>query len=79
VNDTVTIYLVQHKANTNTGGTDRLYRLDKLVGAVEVLTGGDNVRSFHVGDVLSEREASSVARIPHYRVVVTEHKPKEAK
>lgn len=74
MSDIVNITLSQHKVTSDTGKVNRIYRLDKLVGDVKVFSGGENVTVFHVGDVLSESEAESVARVPHYRVTVVEMK-----
>jgi ribosomal protein S17 len=75
-NDSVSITLTQSKVKTDTGATQLLFTIVKLVGAVEVYS---NVReetvSHHVGDVLSLGEARSLSRPEHYRVTVTEIQP----
>jgi hypothetical protein len=75
-NEMVSITLTQYNAVNATGQTDRLFRIEKLVGEVKVFnTGrGGDLEINYVGDVLSEREAESLARIPHYRVTVTPQK-----
>jgi len=73
-NEIVSIILTQHQAKRADGQIDRLFTIEKLVGEVKVFSGGANIDVHHVGDVLSEREAESLARIPHYRVTVTPQK-----
>jgi ribosomal protein S17 len=74
-NETVTITLTQSIVKTDTAIPDLLFKITKLVGAVEVYS---NVReetvSHHVGDVLSIAEARSISRVGHYVVHVTAEK-----
>ena len=72
-NDIVTVTLTQHKAKTDKGQTDLLFKVVKLVGAVEVYSNArEETATHHVGDILSMAEARSISRVGHYVVHVTE-------